>query len=91
MEHKDMKKTYVSIWVALAAITGLELAITYTGLSKALQTMAIAGLSVAKALMVIAFFMHMLHEPKQLKYMALASLALGTILAFFLIAPHASL
>lgn len=89
--EKDMKKTYVSIWATLAVITAAELGITYTGFSKALQTMTIAGLSVAKALLVIGFFMHMLHEPRQLKYMAIASLAMGALLAFFLIAPHASL
>lgn len=88
---KGMKKTYMGVWAALAAITAVELGITYTGLPKAIQTSVIAGFSVIKALLVVGFFMHMLHEPKQLKYMAAASLALGAILAFFLIAPHASL
>ncbi len=87
---QDMRRTYITVWGALAIVTFIELGVTYTGLSKAMQTIAIGTLSVLKASLVIAFFMHMLHEPKQLKYVGIVSLAIAALIVVFLVAPHGS-
>ena len=56
-EHEDHTRTYIMIFLALAALTGLELVVTlFRGIP---QAPVLLGMSVLKALLVIFYFMHL--------------------------------
>lgn len=77
--HAPAAATYVKVWLALLALTGLLAAVSRLG-----QDLALLGLltiTPVKAGLVLFFFMHLRDEGMLLKGIVLATLA--TLLIFF--------
>jgi caa(3)-type oxidase subunit IV len=55
----ERRSTYWFIYLILAAVTALEIWITTLGLNRGVQTPILLALSVVKASLVAAFFMHL--------------------------------
>lgn len=53
---------FVTVWIWLAAITGLEVFLGYERLRPELMLTILVVLSVVKAAMIIAYFMHLRYE-----------------------------
>ncbi len=74
-----MTATLVRIWAALVALTALEVALAYQKLALALFLVVLLGLSIGKAAMIVAWFMHLKFEKRGL------ALALFVPLIFFIL------
>lgn len=72
--------TYFRIWAALTALTAIEVALAYQKLGVALFLIVLLGLSIGKAAMIIAWFMHLKCEKRSL------AIALFVPLTFFVFA-----
>ncbi len=53
---------FVGVWGALLALTGIEVLLAYLQVQPALMLTALIGLSVIKAALIIAYFMHLKFE-----------------------------
>lgn len=54
------------IWLALLALTAIEVALAYQKLALGLFLAVLLGLSIGKAAMIIAWFMHLKFEKRSL-------------------------
>jgi cytochrome c oxidase subunit 4 len=54
--------TFVKVWVALLAMTGVEVLLAYEQVPTMIMLTALVGLSVIKAALIIAYFMHLKFE-----------------------------
>jgi cytochrome c oxidase subunit 4 len=54
--------TNVAVWIGLVAITGLEVFLAYKALQPSIMLTLLAALSVVKAAMIMAYFMHLKFE-----------------------------
>jgi cytochrome c oxidase subunit 4 len=83
-EHKH--PNYVAIWIYLAVLTGVELAVAILRfLPRNMIVTALIVLAVWKALLVALYFMHLKFEPKRLLMVVLAPLPLAVILVVFVV------
>jgi cytochrome c oxidase subunit 4 len=73
-------RTFVGVWLALLALTGVTVAVSRIHLG-AFNVWAALGIASVKAALVIFFFMHMRHERPVLKGFLLLTLV---ILAIFI-------
>ena len=55
-------RTFVNVWVALLAMTGVEVLLAYEQVPTLIMLVALLGLSVVKASLIIAYFMHLKFE-----------------------------
>jgi len=55
-------RLFLFIWVLLLAFTGIEVVLTYQNLGVHLMLVLLLGLSVVKAYLIIAYFMHLRYE-----------------------------
>ncbi len=55
-------RTYVWVWVWLVAITGVEVFLAYKNLRPDLMLTMLLGLSIIKAALIMAYFMHLKFE-----------------------------
>ena len=55
-------KTFVTVWVGLVAMTGIEVFLAYMHLEPGLMLVLLLGLSVAKAALIMSYFMHLRYE-----------------------------
>ncbi len=78
VEHKH--PNYVAVWVGLAVLTMVELAVVYLGLPRRAMIISLVVLALWKALLVALYFMHLRFEPRRLLYVVLAPLPLAVIL-----------
>ncbi|TLZ43924.1 MAG: hypothetical protein E6K19_06095 [Methanobacteriota archaeon] len=86
------KRPYIPVFVILAVVTGIELAITQPGLPEiehSLRIIVLVILSTIKASLVIAYYMHLRYEPRWLALIPLAGLALVAVLVTALTATVA--
>ena len=61
--HKEVgSRAYVFVWVWLLALTGIEVFLAYEHLPIRLMIVLLMGLSVAKAALIMAYFMHLRFE-----------------------------
>jgi caa(3)-type oxidase subunit IV len=75
-----VETSYVAIWLYLALLTGLELAIVYASLDKALTVGLLIGTACAKAALVAMYFMHLRFERRGLALVALCPVLIALIL-----------
>jgi cytochrome c oxidase subunit IV len=69
-EHPTVPaRTFVLVWVALVAITGIEVFLAYIQLEPTLMLGILMLLSVVKAGCIMAWFMHLKYEQKGLSLM----------------------
>ncbi|MEJ2236855.1 MAG: cytochrome C oxidase subunit IV family protein [Gemmatimonadales bacterium] len=72
---------YVWVWVGLAVLTGLELAVAFLQhWSKTAIIIILVLLAVWKALLVALFYMHLRFERNRIRLLAIAPLPLAVIL-----------
>ncbi|MHA1984760.1 MAG: cytochrome C oxidase subunit IV family protein [Candidatus Hodarchaeales archaeon] len=70
-EHSSDARTYIYVWVALLVLTVLELAASVMDfLGAELSTIVILAFTLAKAILVAGFFMHLFYE-KRKKFLVL--------------------
>lgn len=75
-------QTFAKVWVALLAITGVEVFIAYLRLPPLIMLTALLGLSVIKAVLIVAFFMHLKFERLSLFFTLFPMLILCILLLF---------
>lgn len=85
MDLAHDEPNYMLIFYWLAALTALEVGVTYMGLPKMLMIAILVGLAVAKAAMVAMYFMHLKFERRILAMIAMTPLVLCVFLALMLL------
>ena len=63
-DHSGNTKTYIYVWIALLALTAVEIVLTFLDLGL-IGTILILVFTLAKAVLVAAFFMHLLYEKRR--------------------------
>src|SRR5438309_9979329 len=78
------RRPYIPVFVTLAVVTGLELAITTPGYSPVLEhtfrIVLLVFMSTRKASVVVSYYMHLLYELRWLALILLACLVLVAVL-----------
>ena len=77
-EHKAVN--YIAVWVGLAVLTVVEVAVVYLHLPRRLMVISLVFLALWKAMLVALYFMHLKFEPRRLLIIVLAPLPLAVIL-----------
>ncbi len=54
--------TFAKVWIALLALTGIEVFLAYEQLATLIMLTILVGLSIIKAALIIAYFMHLKFE-----------------------------
>lgn len=73
-------RLYLVVWVALLVITVIEIAFAYRHLPVALMLTLLMGLSLVKAGLIMAYFMHLRYEKPSLVLTLIPSLVICIIL-----------
>ena len=60
--HGATSITFLQVWIALLALTGVEVFLCYEQLPTLIMLTALVGLSIIKAALIIAYFMHLKFE-----------------------------
>ncbi len=55
-------KLFVMVWIGLVAITGIEVLLAYNQIAPGIMLTVLVGLSIIKAGMIMAWFMHLQYE-----------------------------
>jgi cytochrome c oxidase subunit 4 len=55
-------RTFGTVWIALLAMTGIEVLLAYEQVPTTIMLVALLGLSIVKAALIIAYFMHLKFE-----------------------------
>src|SRR5438876_1709704 len=90
------RRPYIPVFAVLFVVTGLEIAITTPGyfpvLEHTFRIVLLVSMSTIKASLVVAYYMHLLYEPRWLALIPLARLTLVAVFVAALIAavPHCS-
>jgi len=61
-EHGASVPTFAKVWIVLLVLTGVEVFLAYEQVPTLIMLTALVGLSVVKAALIIAYFMHMKFE-----------------------------
>lgn len=77
VEHGPSYKDYVMVYVSLAVLTGLTVAIAYTGLGHGLKTFIAFAVATVKTILVASVFMHLRFEPRTIVIFAIVPVALA--------------
>jgi len=81
-------KTFSLVWIALLAMTGVEVFLAYIQLPVLMMLTALIGLSVVKAALIIAYFMHLKFERLSL-FLTLFPMLIFCVLMLFVFMPDA--
>ncbi len=84
--HASHTRKYLTVFVALIVLTGLELGVVYAGLPKTTLIILLIGLALAKAGAVAMWFMHLADERRVLRLMVGLPLLFPPFYAMVLIA-----
>ncbi len=78
-------RTFVWVWIWLVAITGIEVFLGYKNIPPAIMLTILIGLSVIKAALIMAYFMHLKFERLSLVFLLVPALVfcICMILIFF--------
>jgi cytochrome c oxidase subunit 4 len=80
-------KSFLYVWVALLVMTGVEVLIAYEQVPTLVMLTALVGLSVVKAALIIAYFMHLKFEKLSLFLTLFPMLILCIILMLVVFMP----
>jgi len=84
------RKAYLNVFVVLVALTIAEVGVVYVpGISRGLLVSALVLMAIAKAGLVLFFFMHLASETRALKLTVLVPFALPAVYALVLIGEAA--
>ena len=67
-------KIFVSVWIGLVVLTGIEVWLAYIHLNLTTMLLLLIGLSVVKAALIIAYFMHLRYERVSLALLLIPAL-----------------
>jgi cytochrome c oxidase subunit IV len=81
---------FVKVWIALLAITGIEIFIAYMHVAPLIMLTALLGLSVIKAVLIIAYFMHLKFERLSLFFTLFPMLIMCCILMLLIFMPDSA-
>lgn len=79
--------TFSYVWIALLVMTGIEVFLAYEQLPTLIMLTALLGLSVIKAALIIAYFMHLKFEKFSLFLTLFPMLVLCIILMMLIFMP----
>ncbi|MEO7653120.1 MAG: cytochrome C oxidase subunit IV family protein [Bryobacteraceae bacterium] len=82
-------KSFSVIWVILLVLTAIEVLLAYKQVPVAIMLIALIGLSVVKAAMIIAYFMHLKFERFSL-FLTLFPMLIFCILLMFIMMPDSA-
>ena len=80
MSEQHGNRTYMIVWFWLLALTAVEVFLAYKQLSLHLMLGLLMGLSLVKAAMIIAFFMHLRYEKSSMAWMLMPPLVICIVL-----------
>src|SRR5580693_5950115 len=83
-------KTFLNVWFALLAMTGIEVFLAYEQIPVLIFLTALVGLSVIKAALIIAYFMHLKFEKLSLFLTLFPMLILCIILMLLIFMPDSN-
>jgi len=83
-------KTFLTVWFALLFMTGVEVFLAYEQIPIVVFLTALVGLSVIKAALIIAYFMHLKFEKLSLFLTLFPMLILCIILMLLMFLPDSS-
>ena len=78
--------TFLYVWIALLAMTGIEVLLAYEQVPTLIMLTALLGLSIVKAALIIAYFMHMKFEKLSL-FLTLFPMLIFCILMMMVFMP----
>lgn len=81
-------KQFITVWIALLVLTGIEVFLAYEQVPLTIMLVALIGLSVIKAWLIIAWFMHLKFERFSL-FVTLFPMLIFCILLLFILMPDA--
>ena len=92
IDHTDgaTTKTFVNVWFALLFMTGIEVFLAYEQIPVLIMLTALVGLSVIKAALIIAYFMHLKFEKLSLFLTLFPMLILCIVLMLIMFMPDSS-
>jgi len=74
-EHRHHKKAqFFWVWIALLVMTAIEVYLTYQNLEPIRMLTILMGLSLLKAGLIIAYFMHLKYEVTRMQWLTMSSL-----------------
>ena len=82
-------KTFLNVWIALLALTGVEVFLAYEQVPVLIMLTALVGLSVVKAALIIAYFMHLKFERLSL-FLTLFPMLIFCIILLFIFMPDSA-
>ena len=80
-------RSFMNVWVALLALTGLEVLLAYLQFPTLIMLTALMGISIIKAGLIIAWFMHLKFEKLSLFLTLFPMLILCIILMILIFLP----
>jgi cytochrome c oxidase subunit 4 len=83
-------KTFLNVWIALLVMTGIEVFLAYEQVPVVIFLTALLGLSIIKAALIIAYFMHLRFEKLSLFLTLFPMLILCIILMLLIFMPDSS-
>ena len=73
-------RTFMIVWFWLLALTGVEVYLGYRQLELKLMLVLLMGLSVIKAALIIAYFMHLRYERPSMAFALMPALVMVIVL-----------
>ena len=80
-------QSFIYIWIALLVMTGVEVLLAYEQVPVLIMLTALLGLSIVKAALIIAYFMHLKFEKLSLFLTLFPMLVLCIILMLIIFMP----
>lgn len=80
--HKTKRSTYVLVFLLLAVVTAIEVGLSTVGLAAQTSTALFLSLSLIKAALVAAFFMHLKDDARLFRYILILPTILLIIFVF---------
>jgi len=80
-QHRHHRKSqFFWVWGVLLVLTAVEVNLAYRNLQPIRMLTILMGLSIVKAALIIAFFMHMKYELSLMKWLTMAAVVICLIL-----------
>ena len=80
--HAGSRRLYYGVWAWLLALTVAELILAYVQLAPGIMLTLLLGLSIIKAALIIAYFMHLRFEPARLAWTLIPAMVVCILLMF---------
>jgi len=80
--HAGSVKLFLYVWFWLLGLTGVEVFLAYEQLGVKLMLTLLMGLSIIKASLIIAYFMHLRYERRSLALMLMPALIFVVCMLF---------